>query len=167
MMLSSQCQHKTQVPGKADRDQARGGEIGGGSQPAGHSSQCLHSGSLSAGGWFLLPLQQNCEWQNMYNTEREISEIYSHVLQNFSSIHGLKLYRMHKMLKLPNKEGLKVKTFNIPISQFIYSRWHCESSKDQWSSQRVQQFTGSDERWPGAETTSWDQCRSVCGNKSG
>ena len=61
MMLSSQCQHETPVPGKADRDQARGGEIGGGSQPAGHSSQCLHSGSLSAGGWFLLPLQQNCE----------------------------------------------------------------------------------------------------------
>ena len=52
---------------------------------------------------------------------REISEI-SNVPQNFSSIHGLKLYRMHKMLKLPNKEGLKVKTFNIPISQFIYSR---------------------------------------------
>ena len=45
---------------------------------------------------------------------REISEI-SNVPQNFSSIHGLKLYRMHKMLKLPNKEGLKVKTFNIPI----------------------------------------------------
>ena len=52
---------------------------------------------------------------------REISEI-SNVPQNFSSIHGLKLYRMHKMLKLPNKEGLKVKTFNIPISQFLYSR---------------------------------------------
>ena len=61
MMLSSQCQHKTPVPDKADRDQARGGQISGRSQPAGHCSHCDHSGSLSAGGWFLLPLQQNCE----------------------------------------------------------------------------------------------------------